>query len=81
MKISLETTTIKETPGLTLSPASGDASPAVFFIPGYGGTKEVGLPLGHGRNPAQPADNEGRHVECDQLMVLGFRGGLSTRFR
>lgn len=47
MKILLEKSTVENIPFLTLCPAAAQRRPVVFFISGYGGTKEAGLSLGY----------------------------------
>lgn len=47
MRIILETSTIKHIPVLTLAPDDSRRIPAVFFIPGFGGTKEAGVSIGY----------------------------------
>lgn len=45
--LSLDTTIVGDIPVLTLAPAGAERAPVVFFVCGYGGNKEAGLPLGH----------------------------------
>jgi hypothetical protein len=47
MRIILETSTTKDIPVLTLAPDDSRGIPAVFFVPGFGGTKEAGLSIGY----------------------------------
>jgi dienelactone hydrolase len=47
MKMHLETELIQTIPVLTFTPAATHHCPVVFFIPGFGGTKEDGLRLGY----------------------------------
>lgn len=47
MRISLESTAVRDIPILTLSPAGAARCPVVFFIPGFGGAKEAGLSIGY----------------------------------
>ena len=47
MRISIDTTTVQEIPVLTLAPEEAQQCPAVFFVAGYGGTKEDGLHIGN----------------------------------
>jgi hypothetical protein len=45
--LQLETGTIQTIPVLTIAPGQAHGCPAVFFIPGFGGSKEDGLRLGY----------------------------------
>jgi len=47
VRISLESTAVRDIPILTLSPAGAARCPVVFFIPGFGGAKEAGLSIGY----------------------------------
>lgn len=47
MQVLLESTVVAEIPVLTLAPLAAAHCPLIFFVPGYGGTKEVGLSLGY----------------------------------
>jgi hypothetical protein len=47
VKLHLETTHIHDAPTLTVSPARAEGRPAVFYICGYGHTREAGLRLGY----------------------------------
>jgi fermentation-respiration switch protein FrsA (DUF1100 family) len=47
LKTLLEKSTVENIPALTLYPAAAQRRPVVFFISGYGGTKEAGLSLGY----------------------------------
>jgi len=54
VRVSLESTTVREIPILTLAPDDAARCPVVVFIPGFGGAKEVGLsiyPAGHTVTP------------------------------
>ncbi|NBD36608.1 MAG: hypothetical protein GVY30_11505, partial [Chloroflexi bacterium] len=47
MNLQLETLTIQGIPTLTISPEGAKACPVIFFVSGYGGTKESALSLGY----------------------------------
>ena len=47
MTILVDTTNIHEIPVLTLTPGEADRCPLIFFVHGFGGSKETGLSLGH----------------------------------
>ena len=47
MQILLESKLIAGIPVLTMAQLAATRCPLIFFIPGYGGTKEVGLSLGY----------------------------------
>ena len=47
MAIVLETARVKGIPFLTLAPEAARRQPVVFYVPGYGSTKESGLSLGY----------------------------------
>lgn len=47
MNLQLETLTIQEIPTLTISPEGATNCPVIFFISGYGGSKESALSLGY----------------------------------
>jgi hypothetical protein len=46
-RLHLETDTIHTIPVLTMAPDRAERCPAIFFIPGFGGSKEDGLRLGY----------------------------------
>jgi cephalosporin-C deacetylase-like acetyl esterase len=46
-RLLLETDTIHSIPVLTIAPADAERCPAIFFISGFGGSKEDGLRLGY----------------------------------
>jgi hypothetical protein len=46
-RVVLETTSAHAIPVLTIAPADAERCPAVFFISGFGGSKEDGLRLGY----------------------------------
>ena len=47
MTILLDTTNIHDIPVLTLTPGEADRCPLIFFVHGFGGSKETGLSLGY----------------------------------
>lgn len=47
VNISLHSTSVANIPVLTLIQNGAKACPVVFYVPGYGGTKESGLNLGY----------------------------------
>jgi hypothetical protein len=47
MKLLLETDTIRDIPVLSLAPDAAQHCPAVFYIPGFGASKESGLNLAY----------------------------------
>jgi cephalosporin-C deacetylase-like acetyl esterase len=46
-RLVLETTSVHAIPVLTIAPTDAERSPAIFFISGFGGSKEDGLRLGY----------------------------------
>lgn len=47
MKLSLQTTVVENVPILIFAPEAVINCPVLFYVPGYGGTKESGLGLGY----------------------------------
>jgi pimeloyl-ACP methyl ester carboxylesterase len=47
VRVSLESTAVRDIPVLTLAPDDAACCPVVFFVPGFGGAKEAGLSIGY----------------------------------